>query len=87
MEFFLGNDAAQVIERLVGGGAFKLLLGQFLARFCDVLVVLADARFEFGLALVVEGDATGCGVERVAVFVEALAHFGQFAFEDPRRCA
>ena len=83
LDFLLGDDAAELVERLVGGDEFELLLGEFFAGLGDVLVVLADAGFEFGLALVVEGNAAGGGVQRVAVLVEALAEFGEFAFENP----
>ena len=84
LDFLLGDDAAELIERLVGCDEFELLLGELLARFGDVLVVLADAGFQLGLALVVEGDPAGGGVQRVAVFVEALAELGEFALENPR---
>ena len=74
--------AVELIERFVGGDEIKFLLGEFVAGRLDILAVLADARLEFVFAFLVESDASFGAVECVAVFVEALADLGEFAFED-----
>jgi hypothetical protein len=85
LDFLLGDHAAELVQRLVGGDEIEFLLREFFAGFVDVLVVLADAGFELGFALVVEGHAALGGVQCVAVLVEALAEFGEFAFENRGR--
>ena len=47
-------------------------------------MVLRDAAFEFGFALVVESDARLGGGEGVAVFVKLLAELGQLGLEHTR---
>ena len=84
LDFLFRDDAAELVQRFVGRDEFELLLRKLFAGLCDVLVVLADARFQLGLALFVEGNPAGGGVQRVAMLVEALAEFGEFALEDPR---
>ena len=46
----------------------------------DFLVVLADAGIEFGFPFVIECHAAFGGNQGVAVLVEAVAEFGEFAF-------
>jgi hypothetical protein len=54
LDFLFGDDAAELVERLIRGGELEFLLSEFFAGFCDVLVVLADAGFQFGFPLLVE---------------------------------
>ena len=80
-DFLFGDAAVELVEGLGSGVDLPLLLGEFFAGGVDFLVVLADAGLKFGFAFLVEGGAAGGGVEGVAVFVEVLAEFGEFAFE------
>ena len=81
-QFLFGDVAVELVERFVGGDEIEFLLGELVAGRLNVLAVLADAGLEFVFAFLVEGHASFGAVERVAVFVEALADFGEFAFED-----